>query len=140
MSEATEDRRGRCYDLAALYVLDHGGDDSLRLCHGWPVLTAGEHEGQRYGHAWVERSQVHRLPMHLGGVVSTHPIEITDCWDTMSQEWCPQAIYYKCGQIESDRVIRYDFAELRGQLLEHEDYGPWHDSPYNNTAPFRGEE
>ena len=139
MSDAIEDRRGHCYDLAAEYVLEHGkttGYKYIRLCHGWPVLTAGEHEGQRYGHAWVERSEVHSLPFHLDGIVSTHSVELTDCWDTLTGTWIPKALYYMGGNIESDFVTRYSFAETREMILTTEEYGPWVDSPYVDMAPF----
>jgi hypothetical protein len=131
-----EDRRGRCYDLAALYVVDHRDDDSLLLCHGWPVLQGDdEHAGKRYGHAWVERTTEMRFPMEGHSLIK---VPIVECWDTMTQKWWPHAIYYYGGKIESSLVAKYCFADAREMLLDTEDYGPWHESPYSpeETAPF----
>jgi hypothetical protein len=136
MSEATEDRRGHCYDLAAEYVLEHADEPRLYLCHGWPVLQGdSEHAGSRYGHAWVERSKMLRLPFGEG----VHVVELVECWDTVSGDWLPKVVFYLGGRIESDHVTRYSFSEAREMLLAAKDYGPWVDSPYENVAPFRGE-
>ena len=35
----SDDRRGRCYELAAQYVLDNPTDYTLKLCHGWSILA-----------------------------------------------------------------------------------------------------
>ena len=138
MSETTEDRRGCCYDLAALYVIEHRDDDRLLLCHGWPILRGkDEHAGKRYGHAWVERTTEMRLPTMEGHGFAE--VQIVECWDTVDQKWWPQAMYYHGGQIDGGLAVKYDFAEAREMLLTTEDYGPWHDSPYRNTAPFRDE-
>ena len=140
MSEATEDRRGHCYDLAALYVIEHADEPRLYLCHGWPVLQGdSEHAGSRYGHAWVEKTTEVRLPYDVDGSMTWIEAKIVDCWNTLTDTWIPQALYYMGGRIESDHVTRYSFSEAREMLLAAKDYGPWVDSPYENVAPFRGE-
>ena len=131
-----KDRRGCCYDLAAKYVLDHAGDESLRLCHGWPVLQGDdEYAGQRYGHAWVERTTTHRLPFEN----RVHEVEISDCWDTVTGDWWPMALYYKAGNIDESHVAKYSFAEMRDMLLTTKEYGPWVESSYAETAPFHND-
>jgi hypothetical protein len=125
-----EDRRGRCYELAAKYVSEHVDDENLRLCHGWPVLQGeSEHAGKRYGHAWVERSKMLRLPFGEG----VHFVEIAECWDTVSGDWLPKVMFYLSGKIEAHHVIKYSFADTLAMMLDAENYGPWRDSPYRDT-------
>ena len=131
----TQDRRGRCYELAAKYVVEHG-DASLRLCHGWPVLRGNDpHAGKRYGHAWVERTTFVRYP-YEGQIMK---IPTVDCLDTLSGEWCPKALYYGGGRIDPTHVTTLDFAEAVERLDAEACYGPWTESPYDDLAPVANE-
>ena len=115
--------RGRCYELAAGQVLDEPGQT---LCHGWPVMTAGPHQGKRYGHAWAERVVVLRVP-YEGQV---REVEVVECQDTVSGDWLPAALWYRAGQIDPDHVARYTLAQAVEQMDRSGTYGPWGECPY----------
>jgi hypothetical protein len=131
MAAATEadSRRGRCYELAADHVLEHGSDASLQLCHGWPVMTAGPNQGRRYGHAWAERVRVLSVP-YQGQALQ---VEVVECQDTVSGDWLPAALWYKAGQIDPDHVARYTLAQACEQLHQSGTYGPWGVCPYEGA-------
>jgi len=113
-------RRGKCYQLSADYVVDNENGQSLTLCHGWPILTAGPHRGSRYGHAWVERKC-----KHSGRV---------ECWDSVHDKWFDALPFYVAGRIEWDKVVRYSFEDVLDKILSADaTYGPWVEEPYDGA-------
>ena len=119
MTEALEDRKGRCYELAARRIV--GLDDERMppntiLVHGYPTLTGGPHKGHKYGHAWLEY---------------THPTmqQISFVWDAVHNVELPAPLYYAVGNINPDECVRYTEAETRHMLRMHMTYGPWAESP-----------
>jgi hypothetical protein len=132
-------RRGRCYELAGQHILNAVRSQrnyTMRLCHGWPILQGNDtHSGKRFGHAWVERTTEIRYP--LNGQIFTIPME--ECWDTVTEDWIPKALYYMSGRIEPEHVSSYTVTEARTLMVDTQEFGPWVESPYEGSAPFVGE-
>ena len=105
------------------------------LCHGWPTLTGGPYEGQRYGHAWVERTIEMRMPFE--GRIMKVPIE--ECWDTLTDTWLPKALYYIAGKINAAHVTTYNYPEACAMMNDSDTYGPWQEPPHA-IAPYNDEE
>lgn len=101
---------GRCYQLAFEFMENTHGE--AVLVHGFPRLTAGEHAGERYGHAWSEL---------LGGALVVDP-----CFPDYL---IPAAAYYTIGQIDPAHCRRYTLAEARREVLRTGSWGPWADVP-----------
>lgn len=127
------DRRGRCYELAALALINGDCPEGAVLVHGYPRLSAGEREGQVYGHAWLEWT-----------VIVEHPqfedckMRITTVWDPVVDRRETAAIYYHFGRIDDAQSQRYDLESLRKMLMEHRHWGPWENIP--EGAHFNQEE
>jgi hypothetical protein len=116
---STDDRRGRCYELAlAAFLVGEGPElpAGAVLVHGYPHLQGGEFEGEKYGHAWIEWHEKVEHPM------------FTDDGDK-PVVFQPAPLYYKVGQIDPDECVTYSRAEAREMIVEHETYGPWEKIP-----------
>lgn len=100
---------GECYRLAFEFVENH---PEAVLVHGYPRLTGGPHQGQRYGHAWAE----------VGEGLLVHDPHYPDYL-------IPVATYYEVGQIDPAHCQRYTMAEARRMAVEHRQYGPWGEVP-----------
>lgn len=102
---------GDCYEVALGVLLDFGSGSDAVLCHGVPLGTGGEAKGLRFGHAWVE----------VGDMVidrsNGHDVEM------------PRVLYYAIGNIEPERVRRYNWREAAERALSTEHSGPWHHDP-----------
>lgn len=135
--DASEHRRGRCYELSGAYLLDHGDSDpTLRLVHGWPIMqSGGEYAGLRFGHAWVER--VRAIPVPVNGGEGFATIEIRESWDSVSRQWFPTDLFRSLGQIEPDQCQTYDLSDLRSLAVATGHWGPWKPNPYpaDESAP-----
>ena len=136
-ADASESRRGRCYELSGSYLLAHGDSDpTLRLVHGWPVMqSGGEHAGLRYGHAWVER--VRSLPVPVNGGEGFAMIEFRESWDSVSRQWFPTALWRSIGRIDPDQCRTYDLSDLCSLAVDSGHWGPWTPNPYpaDESAP-----
>lgn len=93
-----------CYTLAAHYILENTGEN-VRLVHGIPTLTGGEHAGTPYGHAWIE----------AGDTVL----------DVVTGVMVGKDLYYTLGKIEY--TVRYTRAEAQAKMAETGTYGAWDD-------------
>lgn len=93
---------GRCYEVAANYVLDN---PEAVLCHG-VVTGQGPSAGRRFGHAWVE--------------IGDEVIDFT----SPRVAW-PRADYYAYGDITQGEVVRYTQKQAAHRLIEANHYGPW---------------
>lgn len=109
---------GDCYQAASDYIIHHP-NDGWTLVHG-DVTGQGAIEGQRYGHAWLEKGDT------VLDVSNGRNLEI------------PRAKYYELGQIDSGSVVRYDRKQTLDKLLTYETYGPWTDTAdYKMPEKFR---
>ena len=102
--------RGNCYKAAANLMITlnlNGGTDGATLVHGVVTGTGGEALGIRYSHAWVE-SEGEVFDLSNG-----------NCWIV------PREMYYNIGSIDAEECIRYNYEEMREELLRTEHYGPW---------------
>lgn len=115
MKESTEGS-GDCFIVAARMVID---DPSLTLVHGIPLGTAGETEGRRYWHAWVE--QVERL--EHPGLAAPMVIERVIDQSNGGYVIMPVGAYYNIGRIE--QTWRYTATEALALMDETGHYGPW---------------
>ena len=97
---------GNCYEASLQILLENPAG---KLVHGHPRLSAGEHEGEKFGHAWVEVEVLGTLW----------------CLDYQKLEAIPAALYYFAGRIESDDCKRYTFAQARRNALRSGHSGPW---------------
>lgn len=118
-SECPNCQRGDCFIVAGRAVL---ADPTLTLVHGIPLGTAGETEGKRYWHAWVERSEVFDHP-HLPG-----PARIDQVIDRSNGNdvTMPTTLYYRLGSIE--RTWRYTAEEADILITATGHWGPWEDA------------
>ncbi len=99
---------GECYRAAYQMLL--GMPDDAVLVHGYPRLTRGEHQGRKFGHAWVETE--------IGdGVAIVH--------DHQSRQPIPAMLYYHVGQIKPAECKRYTLRQALRLALRTERYGPW---------------
>ena len=98
-----QDYRGRCYEMALMYLANHVDEPALRLVHGtlnqWRVP---------YGHAWIE------IPR--GRV-----------FDPVTQVFYERETYYRVLQAEAERVYTPTEAEQLATKTKH--CGPWHEAP-----------
>lgn len=106
---------GDCYEAAALYILDHRNDASLRLVHA-EVAGQGPLEGLTLGHGWVEDTETDTVIDNSNG----RNIRM------------PRMLYYAVGKIdEINNIHQYTFEEMRDRVLGEVDcrnkgtYGPW---------------
>jgi hypothetical protein len=111
---------GDCYVVALEFTMDLPEDDTAyRVCHGHP-LGQGKIEGVRYGHAWIEYTEVMEFPNYPPTVV-TWVIDRSNGNDVR----LPAAYYYRLGNIDPAEVTRYTVAEAHRLAVIHEHYGPW---------------
>lgn len=82
----------------------------VEVVHGLVTGTAGEAEGIRYGHAWVEIAGSICADASRGG----EPVTV------------PGALYYEIGSIDPDETHRYSLKEAHRAMVDHGHYGPWH--------------
>lgn len=101
--------RGNCYAVAVHVAR------ALVLCgieavvvHGAPIYRGPG--GGRMGHAWVE----------VGG-----PVGWVIDYSNGLREVLAVSLYYRIGQIEPARCVRYDVGEAIDLALETGEYGPW---------------
>lgn len=107
------DRAGRCYQLAAERLLEGRTPAGATLVHGYPTLAGGEHQGSRYGHAWLE-----------------WPVgPLWMCWDPVTDTEILGPLYYAAGRIDPELCDRYTRASMREHLVEIGTWGPWEDPP-----------
>lgn len=94
---------GNCYEVHAVTIIDAGPlENCSLLCHGTVYHPAvGWH-----GHCWIEINE---------GTV----LDIANDRQTVM----PRERYYSIGKVKD--VKRYNPAQVRELLLEHENYGPW---------------
>ena len=102
--------RGNCYAAAVhtARALTLGGVVAV-VVHGAPVYRGPG--GGRMGHAWVE--------VEVDGRVW-----VVD-YSNRLREVLPVSLYYRIGQIEPARCVRYDVGEAIDLALETGEYGPW---------------
>lgn len=97
---------GDCFEVSAKHILYANPDDIL--VHGM-VSGQGNVKGVRYRHAWCEDFS--------GGMV----IDKSNGRDISM----PKDVYYALGNINPKEVIKYNFEEVRINILDHEHWGPW---------------
>lgn len=106
---------GDCYEAAALYLMDHRNNPSLRLVHA-EVAGQGPLQGMTLGHGWVEDIETHTVIDRSNG----RDIRM------------PSMLYYAIGNVNGiNNIHRYTFAEMRDRILGYVDcmnsgtFGPW---------------
>jgi hypothetical protein len=102
-------RLGDCYKAAAEYMLRQM---SGWLCHG-TAIGRGPIAGIPHGHAWWE-SDDGEVP----GVIVVDP-------SNGRVVECPSALYYSLGNIDPDKVERFNIKDTVRMLRTTEHYGPW---------------
>ena len=119
---STDDRRGRCYELALeAFVFGKGPElpDGAVLVHGYPRLQGGEYKGEKYGHAWVEWTE----SVHYPSLAESVQFQVV--WDAVTTDILPLVVYYKAGQIDFHECRTYSRTEAREMAVKHKTYGPW---------------
>lgn len=126
--------KGDCFQVALHLVLE---DPSLTLCHGLPVGQDGPPgstatPGERYWHAWVERTDELLMMNH------EEPITITTAIDRSNDKdiTMPAVMYRKIGRMEEDDIFTYTGEEARVMMLEFKHYGPWVDPEFPPAADW----
>ena len=119
---------GDCYEATANALLMPsfaGGLDlpeNAVLVHGRPTLTVEPFT--EFGHAWIEYSRELPLPPTPG-----MPATITSwtCLDVANggHREIPRVMYYRVGNVDEAKCLRYTRDEARAFLLSHGHYGPW---------------
>jgi hypothetical protein len=116
--------KGDCYEVALHLVLE---DKDLVLVHGWPVGQPGGTAipGERYGHAWVERTTSVTFPAN-----DDHPemhAEFVDFIDKSNgnDRMMPAAMAYNIGHLDEEHIARYSHDEALAKMVEYKHYGPW---------------
>lgn len=110
----TKYKKGHCYRNAFAFLMRYRKTNStLVLCHGWVTGTKGVVKGVRYSHAWVEAPKEKYVVDPSLNV--DDPIVI---WDF---------IYYKLGNVDTERVLKYSIQEAMETALKRGSYGPWDD-------------
>ncbi len=123
----SEKNLGDCYAAAGKKFMDHelgfaelfeGADliGPVMLVHGRPTLTVAPFI--EYGHAWIE----------IGDVLA---------FDAEREIVMPLELFYRAGQIDPTKCLRYDYADLKRWTNLTEHWGPW-EGP--EGVPFKNEE
>jgi len=111
-------KRGDCYKKAMDSIL-FGKYRSWNVVHGIPTLLGGPYQGQKYGHAWLEKGNTVYDP--------TMDIEVD------------KRVYYAMGQIKY--TVTYTPMEARAKAVETMHYGPWDQKVWNadpeGGTPFK---
>ena len=107
-------RTGDCFESAGKLMVEAGRKTDWVLVHGAPTGLAGDANGIKYPHAWIE------IPSRA---VSHRAI----CFDTVAEVEIPAPAYYALGNIKPEETVRYTWKELFAMLAEHGTYGPWDD-------------
>ena len=97
--------KGDCFEAAVKYILYT--DDSAELVHGYVTGTAGDSLGKRFAHAWNEKGNT---------VIDT---------SNKRNIRMPKAAYYAIGDINPNKVIRYNGEAAILRLVKEGNYGPW---------------
>ncbi|WP_019584233.1 hypothetical protein [Thioalkalivibrio sp. ALE16] len=85
-----------------------GRADNAELVHGLVTGTGGGIEGLRYGHAWVEINGIMVLDYS-----QARPMTV------------PRELYYRTGNIDPAKTVRYTLDVALQFLLDRKHYGPW---------------
>jgi len=106
------DGDGNCFEVHANFLIDLSvrNPKSLpdyTLCHGVPT-GQGPIEGIEFPHCWLEFKESIVIDISNGNKVNM-----------------PRASYYHLGNINSSRVKRYAWDEVKKNILKHKHYGPW---------------
>lgn len=110
-------KKGHCYSNAFTFLMEwRKKSPQLLLCHGWVTGTAKAVKGVRYSHAWLEDPSTKSIIDPSMNV--DDPVVI---WDF---------IYYKIGNVDPERVIKYTIEEAILAVAKYRTYGPW-DNKYD---------
>lgn len=126
---------GDCYMSAINFMWDHANDpdaDKYRLCQGTP-LGKGPIEGERFGHAWVEKTEALPIPDDADPQIKElfgnwKLVTVYDYSNGNSFEG-PAELYYAIGQIVQGEPRQYTHDEMDEWILKTGKSGPWEDSP-----------
>lgn len=114
---------GDCFVVAVHTAreLAAGGVEGVYIVHGIPLGQAGDAEGLRYWHAWVEVDREVTFPN------VDHTFSFLDVIDRSNgnEVEVPKALYYKVGNIQE--TWRFTLEEAHDEMLKREHYGPWVD-------------
>jgi len=115
--EATErdyepdDRRGRCYELAGGWIIDHAmyltdveAASAVRLVHGRIHNPTDGGNFTAVDHAWIE-------------------VEGSRVWEPVLNRWYGLDVFEELFKVE--RYDSYSYMEARELLLATKHYGPW---------------
>ena len=91
-------RQGRCYELAGKAMLKREG---WKLAHG----TVRGREGERIGHAWLERDDM--------------------VYDAVLDREIDELSYL--ARFHAERQAIYSQEEAAVTMLQHKHWGPWHE-------------
>lgn len=113
---------GDCHETAVNIMMNLSDAEAgnYRLVQGVPT-GQGAIEGQRFDHAWVERTD--QMPSVTPGFTRTE-VTVIDRSNGNNIE-LPRALYYKIGKMTESDVTRYTRDEMMVKLLEEGNYGPW---------------
>lgn len=114
---------GDCFTTAVevANLLVEGGEKDVYIVHGIPLGQAGDAEGLRYWHAWVEVGVAVTFPNVEHEFTFLNVIDRSNGHDLE----IPKAIYYKVGNI--DQTWRFSVDEAREEMINRGHYGPWVD-------------
>lgn len=90
-------RQGRCYEIAALFVLDNN-DQQWVLCHGTIYF-----KGQKYLHAWCTLNEI--------------------IYDGVLNECFPISEYI--ARYHPEDILKYDKLLAAQKLISEGHFGPW---------------
>lgn len=117
------------------FMWDHANDpdaDQYRLCQGTP-LGRGPIEGERFGHAWVEKIEPLKIPDDAPDDVKDMFkgwVNVTVYDNANGRDYKGLAeLYYHVGNIDPMEVRRYTHDEMDEWILKTGMSGPWEDSP-----------
>lgn len=116
-------KKGSCYrDSWHILLANFKKVPSLRLVHGYPILSKGRNKGKRYGHAWVEFKDAG------SAFVIDHRFQKT-LFD--------KTLYYRSGKIREKHCSRYTVRQAVRQTEKTGHYGPWAKVRIRSEIVFR---
>ena len=113
--------QGNCYGNAIEFLVEHRGAINYLVCHGI-VRGQGPNKGNYIAHAWVEDE--HFAYDHDASTNNVTRI--------------PKGYYYHLGDIDPNKVKRYNPAEVVMHATETGHGGPWDEELYNHAIHEEG--